>query len=79
MGNELRGIASATRSYRTYVKELKEIAKENNLDFDSLEFSVICLQIFNYIARTGITNSEAISGIRDALSILEYEQEKGEV
>lgn len=78
MGKELQGIASAIRLYHTYVKELKKIAKKNNLDFDNLEFSVICLQIFNYIARTGITISKAIPEIENALSILEDEQEKGE-
>ena len=79
MENELQGIASASRLYHTYVKELEKIAKENNLDFDHLEFSVICLQVFNYTARTGITISEAILRIRDTLSIIEDKQEKGEI
>ena len=40
-------------------------AKKNNLDFNVLEFSMICLQIFNYIVRTDATILEVISKIKD--------------
>ena len=58
---------------------LEKIAKKNNLDFNVLEFSMICLQIFNYIARTDATILEVISKIKDTLFVIKDKQEKGEI
>ena len=79
MDNEMEGFVLANRLYHVYMEKLEKIAKKNNLDFNVLEFSMICLQIFNYIVRTDATILEVISKIKDTLFTIEDKQEKGEI
>ena len=79
MKNEIEGFVLANRLYHVYMEKLEKIAKKNNLDFNVLEFSMICLQIFNYIARRDATISEVIPKIKDTLFIIKDKQEKGEI
>ena len=79
MKNEIEGFVLANRLYHVYMEKLEKIAKKNNLDFNVLEFSMICLQIFNYIVRTDATILEVISKIKDTLFAIKDKQEKGEI
>lgn len=79
MENEMEGFVLANRLYHIYMEKLEKIAKKNNLDFNVLEFSMICLQIFNYIVRKDATILEVISKIKDTLFVIKDRQEKGEI
>ena len=79
MKNEMEGFVLANRLYHVYMEKLEKIAKKNNLDFNVLEFSMICLQIFNYITRTDATILEVISKIKDTLFAIKDKQKKGEI
>ena len=79
MNDEMEGFVLANRLYHVYMEKLEKIAKKNNLDFNVLEFSMICLQIFNYIVRKDATILEVISKIKDTLFVIKDRQEKGEI
>lgn len=79
MNDEMEGFVLANRLYHIYMEKLEKIAKKNNLDFNVLEFSMICLQIFNYIVRKDATILEVISKIKDTLFVIKDRQEKGEI
>ena len=79
MNDEMEGFVLANRLYHVYMEKLEKIAKKNNLDFNVLEFSMICLQIFNYIVRKDATILEVISKIKDTLFLIKDRQEKGEI
>lgn len=79
MENEMEGFVLANRLYHIYMEKLEKIAKKNNLDFNVLEFSMICLQIFNYIVRKDAAILEVISKIKDTLFVIKDKQEKGEI
>ena len=79
MENEMEGFILANRLSHVYMEKLEKIAKKNNLDFNVLELSMICLQIFNYIVRTDATILEVISKIKDTLFAIKDKQGKGEI